>query len=433
MCRMFSGKPATLYDSAHPDWAPSVRLSAASNVQPDGKKLSRYQRTKGRAEAKGRHVAAEALLDLSISDVAQDDVVAQPPEPVEVGGDLPGQNATTATSVSTSDTPSLLESTASECQRLLTENSLLRQQLRDREISLDSLRDDVRKVRLYTGLPSFATLMTLFLFLEPYIPESTRISLPKGSKLLLVLMKLRRNFPIQDLAYRFGISKATASRTFLAVLHVMFVRLQRYIYWPERDELRRTMPMEFRKHFGRKVCVIIDCFEVFIETPSNAVARNRSFSSYKHHHTVKFLIGITPQGSVSFLSRAYCGRVSDKHITEHSGFLDKILPGDIVLADRGFDIQESVGLKGAEVKIPSFTKRRAQMNAFEIESTRNIAHVRIHVERVIGLVRNKYTILSGILPLDYMQSSGSEIPTVDKIATVCCCLTNLCESVVPFN
>ena len=150
-------------------------------------------------------------------------------------------------------------------------------QLRDREISVDSLRDDVQKVRLYTGLPSFATLMTLFLFLEPYIPESTRISLPKGSKLLLVLIKLRRNFPVQDLAYRFGISKATVSRTFLAVLHVMFVRLQRYIYWPEREELRLTMPMEFRKHFGRKVCVIIDCFEVFIETPSNAIARNRSF------------------------------------------------------------------------------------------------------------------------------------------------------------
>ena len=126
--------------------------------------------------------------------------------------------------------------------------------------------------------------------------------------------------------------------------------------------------------------------------------------------TIKFLTGITPEGSVSFLSRAYCGRISDKHITDHSGFLEKILPSDIVLADRGFDIQESVGLKGAEVKSPSFTKRRAQMNAFEIESTRNIAHVRIHVERVIGLVRNKYTILSGILPLDYMQSSGSEIP-----------------------
>ena len=94
ICRIFSGKPATLYDSAHPDWAPSVRLSVAAKEQPDGKKLRRYQRAQGRAEAKGRHSAAEARLDLSISDVAQGDVVAQPPEPVEVGGDLPGPTTT---------------------------------------------------------------------------------------------------------------------------------------------------------------------------------------------------------------------------------------------------------------------------------------------------------------------------------------------------
>jgi hypothetical protein len=36
---------------------------------------------------------------------------------------------------------------------------------------------------------------------------------------------------------------------------------------------------------------------------------------------------------------------SDKHITEHSGFLNNIFPGDLILADRGFDIQDSVGLK----------------------------------------------------------------------------------------
>ena len=80
----------------------------------------------GSRGSENRHSAAEALLDLSISDVAQDDVVAQPSEPVEVGGDLPGPNATAATSVSTSDTTSLLETTANECQRLLTENSILK-------------------------------------------------------------------------------------------------------------------------------------------------------------------------------------------------------------------------------------------------------------------------------------------------------------------
>jgi len=116
------------------------------------------------------------------------------------------------------------------------------------------------------------------------------------------------------------------------------------------------MPMEFRSIFGTKVAVIIDCFEVFTDRPSNLLARAQTWSSYKHHNTVKFLIGCCPQGAISFISRGWGGRVSDKHLTENCGLLNKLLPGDILLADRGFDIQESVGMMCAEVKIPAFTK-----------------------------------------------------------------------------
>ena len=35
--------------------------------------------------------------------------------------------------------------------------------------------------------------------------------------------------------------------------------------------------------------------------PSNLLARAKTWSSYNHHHTAKFLIGITPQGSVGWL------------------------------------------------------------------------------------------------------------------------------------
>ncbi|ESO85592.1 hypothetical protein LOTGIDRAFT_98628, partial [Lottia gigantea] len=70
--------------------------------------------------------------------------------------------------------------------------------------------------------------------------------------------------------------------------------------------------------------------------PSNLLANAAKWSSYKHHNTVKFLIGIMPPGSVSFISKGWGGRTSDKHVTENSGFLSNILPGDLVLADRGF-------------------------------------------------------------------------------------------------
>ena len=208
--------------------------------------------------------------------------------------------------------------------------------------------------------------------------------------------------------------------------------LSPFLVWPEREELRETMPMSFRVNFGTKVVVILDCFEVFIERPSNLAARASTWSSYKHNNTVKFLIGITPQGNISYLSKGWGGRTSDKHLTEHCGLLNKLNPGDIVMADRGFDIGDSVGIVRAELVIPAFTKGKKQLSGGEVERTRRMANVRIHVERVIGSLRQKYTILQSTLPID-MMASDSNNTTIDKIAVVCCALVNFCPSVVPMD
>ena len=150
-----------------------------------------------------------------------------------------------------------------------------------------------------TGLPSFMTLMTLFSVVEAH--------LSKFHKFILVLIKLRLNTPVQDLAYRFGVSKSTISRTFISTIHVKHERLKYLVCWPEREFLRKTMPLQFRQNFGLKAVVIIDCFEIFTERPSNLLARAQTWSQYKHHNTIKYLIGITPQGSISFISNGWGG------------------------------------------------------------------------------------------------------------------------------
>lgn len=258
--------------------------------------------------------------------------------------------------------------------------------------------------------------------------------LSKFQQLLLVLMRLRLNSPVQDLQYRFGISKATVSRTFLNVISIMNTKLSFLLKRPSREQVQKTMPQTLREHFGKNFVVVIDCFEVFIERPSNLMARAQTWSSYKHHNTIKFLIGISPQGVITFLSKAWGGRASDKYITEHCGILEKLLPGDLVLADRGFNVAESVGLEHAQLNIPAYTKGKKQLSAVDVETTRKIAHVRIHVERVIGCVRQKYTILQSVLPITYMQKPDSSgFTTVDKISHVCCALTNLSDYIIPLE
>ena len=100
------------------------------------------------------------------------------------------------------------------------------------------------------------------------------------------------------------------------------------------------------------------------------MARAQTFSNYKHHNTVKFLIAITPQGVVSFVSKGWGGQVSDKYLMENCGLLNYLDPGVVVLADRGFTVQDSVGICCAEVKMPLFTKGKKQLTQPEVDKAR---------------------------------------------------------------
>ena len=300
----------------------------------------------------------------------------------------------------------------------------------------EEFRCDNKKVQFYTRLPSFDILNIVFHRIVPFVNRKSQLLTP-FEEFIMTIMKLKLNMPLKILLTD-STFVSTVSRTFQAWMIVMDCRLQPFIKWPEREALWHTMPQCFQQPFGKKVTVIIDCFEIFIDRPSNLLARAQTFSSYKHHNTVKVLIGITPQGTISFVSKAWGGRTSDKFLTENCGIIDKLLHGDLVLADRGFTIHELLMFKHAQLAIPAFTRGKDQLDPVEVEETRNIANVRIHVERIIGLLRRKYTILSGILPINLLISSstGSQegaIPMIDRILNVCSALVNLCPGIVPFD
>ena len=106
--------------------------------------------------------------------------------------------------------------------------------------------------------------------------------------------------------------------------------------------------------------------------------------------------------------------------------------GNLILADRGFDISDDLAIYGARLEIPAFTRDKKQLSLQEVEYLKKLSKVRIHVERVIGPLKNKYTILQSTLPVSLLKHKhDSEYANIDRLLTVCAALVNVCPSVVP--
>ena len=310
--------------------------------------------------------------------------------------------------------------------------------LLSRQFSLDKIKDDDSAVLFYTGFPNYGALISFYNFLEPklkkmqywkgekllkesqpYQVEDNRKKPGPSTKLsyldefLLVLKRLKAGLFVQDLADRFGISTSLVSRICITWINLLYVELKELFPFPAQELVRKNMPQEFAQYATTRI--ILDCTELFIQRPSAMLAQSETWSDYKHHNTWKLLVGVTPNGQVSFLSDLWGGHVCDKQITRESGVLDLLQPGDNVMVDRGFDISNVVP-DGVTVNMPPFLAGREQMTAAETEETMSIASVRIHVERAIGRIKT-YHILDGTLP-------NTLSPYATQIAVVCGLLTN---------
>ena len=91
-----------------------------------------------------------------------------------------------------------------------------------------------------------------------------------------------------------------------------------------------------------------------------------------------------------------------------------MVTGDLILADKGFLIQDIVP-KGVSVNIPPFLKN-GKFTPSEIKATKNIAKCRIHVEWANARLKD-FKILSFVPP--YLRCHA------DKVLQLCAALVNL--------
>jgi hypothetical protein len=245
-----------------------------------------------------------------------------------------------------------------------------------------------------------------------------RPSLSPVNQLFLLLVWLKCGFSLSHTVWLFDTPKSTVSRYIITWINFLYFSLGGLPIWPTKEQVQETMPECFKTTYPTTRC-IIDCTELFCQSPSSLSIQSSLFSYYKHHVTYKGLLGIAPSGAITFISQLYSGSVSDKEIVKRSGLLNKELwdENDAIMADRGFTIEEELSEINVKLNIPAFLEGREQLTKAEVKESQSIASVRIHVERAIQRVR-KFKQIRNEIPLVLHGS-------INQIWTVACLLCNL--------
>ncbi|XP_049525175.1 uncharacterized protein LOC125946377 [Dermacentor silvarum] len=143
---------------------------------------------------------------------------------------------------------------------------------------------------------------------------------------------------------RFGVSTSTVSRIWITWLDFLNNKLRRVPIWMPSQLCDKYRPQVFLAKGYDTVDGIMDCTEIFIETPSPFRVQN-----------------LAP------------GRLSDKALTNSCNVLDKFSPGRSIMADRGFTIQDECKARSLHLNIPPVMDGRPQLSEKDEEETRRIA------------------------------------------------------------
>ncbi|XP_064476265.1 uncharacterized protein LOC135390495 [Ornithodoros turicata] len=217
----------------------------------------------------------------------------------------------------------------------------------------------------------------------------------------------------REVARNFMLSESHFSRIFATWINFLFRKLNEITVFPEVKDVQPTLPKSFRGFENTRL--LLDATEVRIQKPSSLNAQRQTFSTYKHYNTYKVVIGCTPDGYISFVSKLWGGQVSDGVIIEESGLLDLLEPGDTIMVDKGFTFPALP----PHIKLyrpPYRQSHEPQMSREDVAETRRVACARVRVERAIRRVKS-FHILDKPFPI-------SMIDIAEQVFHVCCFLSN---------
>lgn len=239
----------------------------------------------------------------------------------------------------------------------------------------------------YTGLASYTDFLHVLYNLGEaafhlnYIYNQVQ-NLTIENQLFLTLIKLRQYKTNFELSKLFSVSTTTVENIWLTWINFMSRQWREVNFWPDRDLVNFFAPRDFYSKFPT-TRLIIDGTEIAVKKPKPPIAQQTTFSTYKNRNTMKVLVGSTPGGLTSFISPAYGGSASDRQLVERSPLLNLCEPGDSVMSDKGFNVQDLFASRDVTINITTFFKKQNRMSGNTVLRDRKTSSKRVHIERII--------------------------------------------------
>ena len=104
--------------------------------------------------------------------------------------------------------------------------------------------------------------------LPPIDRKGPKKKLSLEQELLLIRTRLHRGLLQEDLAWRFQVSDTTVSKVITTCTKLLLKDFTCLIIWPSKQQINATLPICFKKMYP-KTRVIIDCTDIFVQTPSS--------------------------------------------------------------------------------------------------------------------------------------------------------------------
>jgi hypothetical protein len=277
--------------------------------------------------------------------------------------------------------------------------------------------DELQLKSLWDFLGEARTQLTL-VGRKPDTLNSTLRNISPKCQFLLTLMILRRNYTFKEIAMTYNIGVNLVSQIFKTWLQFMYFKFRdlKDLMFVRKDDIKKPLPRHFRNKMLKGTRCVIDCTEIVTETTTQYRQQGNLYSLYKHRTTSKTLIAVLPSGGACFISDCFEGAISDKEIVKQSGFLTYLEPGDVILADRGFNCELNIREMGSQLLIPPFLHGRPQFTLEETQLTKVLTKARIHIERYNQRFKI-YEFLRGPIPQYHLA-------ILSQAVTVCCFLAN---------